>query len=66
MGEFQNIIDALTEELLAKSSSEYLKVTLEEVKEIFTGREGYISEWRDFLTAARFMLYRIKVEGMKE
>ena len=57
--EFKKIIDALTEELLAKSVSEYVKASVEEAKEIIAGPERFISEWKDFLTVIRMLQYRI-------
>lgn len=61
-GEFRNIIDALSHELDRKSASEYVRASLEEAKEILTGPEGLISEWRDFLTVIRLLEYRLFVE----
>lgn len=57
--ELQQIIDALEEELLTKSPSDYVKATLEEAKELLTGSESFVSEWRDFTTILRFLQYRI-------
>jgi Zn-finger nucleic acid-binding protein len=62
-GEFEKIIDALTEELSTKSASEYVKDTLEEAKNIITGSEPSISEWKDFLTVLRMLEYRILSEN---
>lgn len=64
-GEFEKIIDSLAEELLTKSSLEYLKTTLSEAKEIITGPEGFISEWRDFLTVIKFLETRFFIENPK-
>jgi len=61
--EFKKIIDALTEELLTKSFSEYVKASVEEAKEIITGAERFISEWKDFLTVIRMLQYRILTEN---
>jgi len=63
--EFQGIIKQLNEELLTKSFSEYIKASLEEAKEIFTGPEGFISEWRDFLAVLKFMQLRLLAENPK-
>ncbi len=62
-GEFKKIIDALTDELLTKTFSEYLKASIEEAKEIVTGPEGFISEWKDFTTVLRMMQFRLFVEN---
>lgn len=64
-GEFQKIIEALTEELDTKTAAEYMKASLEEAKEIITGPEGFISEWRDFLTVLRMLEYRVFAENPK-
>jgi Zn-finger nucleic acid-binding protein len=64
-GEFKKVIDALTDELLTKSFSEYIKASLEEAKEIITGSESFVSEWKDFATVFRMMQYRLFVENPK-
>ena len=63
--EFGKIIEALTDELETKSAQEYVKASLEEAKEIFTGPENLISEWRDFLTVMRMLQYRMLIENPK-
>lgn len=62
-GEFKEIVEALTEQLLTKPFSEYIKASLEEAKEIVTGPEGFISEWKDFTTVLRMMQYRLFAEN---
>ena len=62
-GEFESIIDSLREELLSKSLPEYVSLSLEEAKEIFTGDKGPIQEWKDFKTVYRLMEYRILVDN---
>jgi len=42
-----------------------VRASLEEAKEILTGPEGLISEWRDFLTVIRLLEYRLFVEHAK-
>jgi len=64
-GEFKKIIEALTDELLTKSFSEYIKASIEEAKEIITGHESFLSEWKDFSTVLRMMQYRLFVEKPK-
>ncbi len=39
--------------------SEYVSSTIEEAKELLTGPESFLSEWKDFSTILRFMQYRI-------
>jgi Zn-finger nucleic acid-binding protein len=63
--EFEKIIEALNEELLAKSFKEYISSSIEEAKEIVTGPESFISEWKDFATVLRLMQYRLFIENPK-
>ena len=63
--EFQKIIEELSRELTAKTASEYLRASLKEAKEIITGPETFISEWRDLNTVIRMLHYRIFVENPK-
>ena len=62
-GEFKAIIKALETEVISKSASDYIKASLEEAKEIVVGSEGFVSEWKDFLTVTRFLQYRILAEN---
>ena len=64
-GEFQTIINALATEISTKSASDYVTASLEEAMELFTGDEGFISEWKDFLTVARMFQYRVLAENPK-
>jgi len=57
--EFDHIIEALLSELVNKPLGEYVKATLQEAKEIFTGPESFASEWKDFTTVLRLLKYRI-------
>ena len=60
--ELGRIVDRLSEELLDKDVSEYLRATLAEAKELITGPEGRLSEWRDLATVLRFLQYRVLSE----
>ena len=64
-GEFTKIIEALTNELLTKSFPKYIVDSIEEAKEIVTGPESFLSEWKDFSTVLRMMQYRLFVEKPK-
>ena len=64
-GEFKKIVDALTDELLTKSFSDYVKASLAEAKEILTGPEPFLSEWKDFITVCRMMNLRLLAEHPK-
>ncbi len=56
--EFIKIIESLEEEIITKSMDDYVKATIEEAKELLTGTESFISEWKDFTTILRFLQYR--------
>ena len=64
-GEIQKLIEALEEEMLTKSSDDYLKSSIEEAKELITGPESFISEWKDFSTILRLLQYRVLAEHPK-
>ena len=57
-GEFANIIGALQSEAANMSVPDYVKASLAEAKEMITGSEPFISEWRDFVTILRMFQYR--------
>ncbi|MBW8034241.1 MAG: hypothetical protein FVQ79_00820 [Planctomycetes bacterium] len=61
--EFKEIIAALNDELISKTFHEYIKTSIEEAAEIFTGTEGCFSEWKDLTTVLRMMNYRIFAEN---
>ncbi len=63
--EFKKIIESLEQELVSKSFSEYINCSIEEAKEIITGPESFMSEWKDFVTVLRMMQYRMFVENPK-
>ena len=62
-GEFKKIIEALTDELLTKPFSDYIKASIEEAKEIITGPESFLSEWKDLTTVLYMMELRLFVEN---
>ena len=64
-GQFKKIIDALEQELNTKSFSKYVKESLQEAKEIVTGPESFIYEWRDFATVMRMLEYRMFIDNPK-
>ena len=64
-GEFERIIDSLRTELLSKSLPEYISLSLDEAKDVFTGDKGPINEWKDFNTVYSLLKYRILVDNPK-
>ena len=62
-GELEKIIEHLSEELLPKDSSDYVRASLEEAKELVTGPESFLSEWKDLATVLRMLQYRLLSEN---
>jgi uncharacterized protein len=60
--EFGKIIDSLEKELLTKPFGQYVKESIREAREIFSGPESFSSEWKDFSTILRLMENRLFVE----
>jgi Zn-finger nucleic acid-binding protein len=63
--ELGKIIAHLSEDVLATGSSEYLRASLEEAKELVTGPESFLSEWKDLATVLRMLQYRLLGENPK-
>lgn len=61
-GEFPALIAALEEEANRKSALQYLGASLAEARELVTGSEGLVSEWRDFASVVRLLQYRLLAE----
>ncbi len=61
-GEFQRILEALLQETAAKDVGEYLEDTLEEAKELLTGNESFLSEWRDLRAVLKLLQLRFFIE----
>lgn len=64
-GEFENIVTALTHELATKSSADYVRASLHEARELFTGPESLVSEWRDLRAVLRLLQLRFFVDHPK-
>jgi Zn-finger nucleic acid-binding protein len=62
-GEFKKIVEALEREVVEKSVPDYVKESLEEAREVVTGPETLVSEWKDFAAVLRLMQYRLFVEN---
>ena len=54
-GEFGKIILELESRMHSMTVADCARESLREAKEIFTGRELVVSEWRDFLTLIRIL-----------
>ncbi len=63
MGEFEGILQALQEEVNTKRLPDYVGASLEEAREILSGGEGFLSEWKDLLTVTRLLQLRVLAEN---
>ena len=64
-GEFQAILTALETEVQSKSTSDYVRASLDEAGELLSGQEGFISDWNDLITVVRLLQYRVLVDNPK-
>ena len=65
IGEFEKIIESLQKEALSMSLPEYMAASLNEAKEIISGDEGFIHEWKDFRNVMRLLQYRVLADNPK-
>jgi Zn-finger nucleic acid-binding protein len=64
-GELDRIVAALTEELDEKDVGDYLRASVEEARELFTGSESLGSEWRDLRSVLHLLQLRFFVDNPK-
>ena len=62
-GEFEAIVASLEETLNRTSLSDYVSASLKEAREIIGGGEGFVSEWKDFMTVMKLLQYRFLAEN---
>lgn len=63
--ELPKIIGALETEIHEKTFSEYVHESIEEAKELVSGDESFMSEWKDLSSVFKLMQYRLYVEKPK-
>jgi Zn-finger nucleic acid-binding protein len=61
-GEFVKIVKALETQAESMNVSQYVRASLKEVRELLTGHESLLSEWRDLRALLRLLRYRFMVE----
>lgn len=61
-GEFTEIIKALEEQAVSMDVAEYVRASLAEARELVTGPESFLSEWRDLRAVLRLLRFRFLVE----
>ena len=64
-GEFDLIMAALEDQATSMDLSDYLKAALHEAREVITGPEKRMTEWRELKTVLRLMGQRLYVQKPK-
>jgi len=61
-GELEKIVAYLDEQAESLSLPEYIRESLKQAKELLSGREGRVSEWKDLRAVLRMMRLRLAVD----
>ena len=61
-GELQKIVAYLNEQAASLSLPGYIQESLAQAKELVTGGEGRVSEWKDLRAVLRMMRFRLAVD----
>lgn len=64
-GQFLSLINALLEEANQKSAPDYVKITLQQAKEMVMNPGLILSEWQDLKTVLKLLKHRIFIEHPK-
>ena len=64
-GEFEKIVQALEDEATSMDLSDYLRAAITEAREVVTGPENRMSEWRDFKGVLHMMALRLWAQNPK-
>jgi Zn-finger nucleic acid-binding protein len=64
-GQFLNLINELIDEAKQKSAPEFVKISLQQAKELLMTDDSIISEWQDFKTVLELLTHRIFIEHPK-
>ena len=64
-GQFLNLINALLEEANQKSAPEFVKISLQQAKEMLTNPDSIVAEWQDLKTVLALLKHRIFIDHPK-
>ena len=64
-GQFLNLINALMDEANRKSAPEFVKISLQQAKEMLTSSDSFVSDWQDLKTVLQLLKHRIFIEHPK-
>lgn len=64
-GQFLNLINALLDEADQKSTPEFVKILLQQTKEMLMNPDAILSEWQDLKTVIELLKHRIFIEHPK-
>jgi Zn-finger nucleic acid-binding protein len=63
--EFPKIIESFENEIANMTLSDYVHASLHEAKEVVTGQESLMTDWKDLSSILKLMQYRLFVEKPK-
>lgn len=64
-GQFLYLVNALLDEANQKSAPEFIKISLQQAKEILTSPDSIDSDWQDLKTVLKLLRHRIFVDHPK-
>jgi Zn-finger nucleic acid-binding protein len=64
-GQFLQLINALIDEANRTSAPEFVKITLQQAKDMVTSSDSFVSEWQDLKTLLTLLKDRIFIEHPK-
>lgn len=60
--EFERIVSALEHEVDTRPTPDYLRAALHEARQLMTGPQSLLDEWRDLRTVLKLLEYRVLAE----
>jgi Zn-finger nucleic acid-binding protein len=64
-GQFLNLINSMLDQANQKSAPEFVKVVLQQAKEMLMSPDSIISEWQDLKTVLELLKHRLFIEHPK-
>jgi Zn-finger nucleic acid-binding protein len=64
-GQFLNLINAMLDTAVKKSAPEYVRISLQKVKDMLTSSDPFSSDWEEFKTVLNLLQHRIFIQHPK-
>jgi Zn-finger nucleic acid-binding protein len=64
-GQFMYLVNALLDEANRKSAPEFIRISLQQTKEMLTDRDSFGSDWQELKTVLNLLKHRIFVQHPK-